>query len=397
MESTGEYWKPPYNILEGQVQILVVNAGHIKTVPGRKTDVSDAEWIAELLRHGLLRASFIPPRPQRDLRDLTRQRSNLVRERTAVMNRLQKVLEGANIKLTSVTKATGVSAQQMVAAMVQGESDPAILAEMAQGRLRSKRGQLEEALTGQVSEHQRFLLDGHLQHIRFLEEQIERFNEEIATRMSQLDLVSEPPAEPLSGPSEGSSSPEPSEGSSSLEPKGRRGQGTRTAERALVLLDSIPGIARWQAEVILAESGLDMSRFPNAAHLAAWAGLAPGNNESAGKRRSGKTRPGSPILRRTLTLVAHAAARSKNTYLAAQYHRLAARRGAKRATIAVAHSIVVIIYHLLTRDEPYQDLGGNYFDERKRDSVTNRLVRRLEKLGYDVALEPKTQGVAVPA
>jgi transposase len=259
---------------------------------------------------------------------------------------------------------------------------------MAQGRLRSKRGQLEEALTGQVSEHQRFLLDGHLQHIRFLEEQIERFNEEIATRMSQLDLVSEPPAEPLSGPSEGSSSPEP---------KGRRGQGTRTAERALVLLDSIPGIARWQAEVILAEIGLDMSRFPNAAHLAAWAGLAPGNNESAGKRRSGKTRPGSPILRRTLTLVAHAAARSKNTYLAAQYHRLAARRGAKRATIAVAHSIVVIIYHLLTRDEPYQDLGGNYFDERKRDSVTNRLVRRLEKLGYDVALEPKTQGVAVPA
>ena len=388
MESTGEYWKPVYNILEGQVQILVVNAGHIKTVPGRKTDVSDAEWIAELLRHGLLRASFVPPRPQRDLRDLTRQRSNLVRERTAVVNRLQKVLEGANIKLASVTKATGVSAQQMVAALVQGESDPAILAEMAQGRLRSKRAQLEEALTGQVSDHHRFLLDGHLQHIRFLEEQIERFNQEIATRMSHLDLVSEPPAEPLSGPSEGSSAPEP---------KGRSGQGTRTAERALVLLDTIPGIARWQAEVILAEIGLDMSRFPNAAHLAAWAGLAPGNNESAGKRRSGKTRPGSPTLRRTLTLVAHAAARSKNTYLAAQYNRLAARRGAKRAIIAVAHSIVVIIYHLLTRDEPYQDLGGNYFDERKRDSVTNRLVHRLEKLGYDVALEPKTQGLAVPA
>lgn len=388
MESTGEYWKPVYNILEGQVQILVVNAGHIKTVPGRKTDVSDAEWIAELLRHGLLRASFVPPRPQRDLRDLTRQRSNLVRERTAVVNRLQKVLEGANIKLASVTKATGVSAQEMVAALVQGESDPAILAEMAQGRLRSKRAQLEEALTGQVRDHQRFLLDGHLQHIRFPEEQIERFTQEIATRMSQLDLVSESPAEPSSGPSEGSSSPEL---------KGGRGQGTQPAERALVLLDTIPGIARWQAEVILAEIGLDMSRFPNAAHLAAWAGLAPGNNESAGKRRSGKTRPGSPTLRRTLTLVAHAAARSKNTYLAAQYHRLAARRGAKRATIAVAHSIVVIIYHLLTRDEPYQDLGGNYFDERKRDSVTNRLVRRLEKLGYDVALDPKTQGVAVPA
>lgn len=388
MESTGEYWRPVYNILEGAIQILLVNARHVKAVPGRKTDVGDSEWLAELLRHGLLRASFVPPRPQRELRDLTRQRSNLVRERTAVVNRLQKVMEGANIKLASVTRAAGVSALEMVAAMAQGERDPATLAEMAHGRLRAKRAELEQALTGQVGDHHRFLLDGHLRHIRFLQEQIEQFNQEIGARMSQLDLVSEPPAETSSGPSEDSWRPEPEAG---------RGQGTRTAERALALLDTIPGIARWQAEVILAEIGLDMSRFPNANHLASWAGLAPGNNESAGKRRSGKTRPGSPTLRRTLTLVAHAAARSKNTYLAAQYHRLAARRGAKRAIIAVAHSIVVIIYHLLTRDEPYHDLGGNYFDERKRDSVTNRLVRRLERMGYQVALESRNQGATIPA
>jgi transposase len=387
MESTGEYWKPVHNILEGQVEILLVNARDIKAVPGRKTDVGDAEWIAELLRHGLLRASFVPPRPQRELRDLTRQRSNLVRERTAVVNRLQKVLEGANIKLASVTKASGVSAREMVEAMVRGESDPAVLAEMAQGRLRSKQAELEEALTGQMSEHHRFLLNSHLRHIDFLNQQIERFSEEIAARMSQLEVVSERSSEPPSASSA------PSGGSPSPQSEGGRDQPRLTAERALVLLDTIPGIDRWQAEVILAEIGLDMSRFESAACLASWAGLAPGNNESAGKRHSGKTRPGSPTLRRTMTLVAHAAARGKNTYLAAQYHRLAARRGAKRATIAVAHSI----FHLLTRQEPYRDLGGNYFDERKRDSVANRLVRRLEKLGYQVALDTKPAGASMAA
>jgi len=381
MESTGEYWKPVYNILEGQVEILLVNARDIKAVPGRKTDIADAEWIAELLRHGLLRASFVPPRPQRDLRDLTRQRSNLVRERSAVVNRLQKVLEGANIKLASVTKASGVSAREIVQAMVGGESDPAVLAEKAQGRLRSKRAELAAALTGQMREHHRFLLNSHLQHIDFLNEQIERFSEEIGARMSQLEMDSDRPAEPRSGSST------PQDGSPSPQGEGGKDQPRLTAERALALLDTIPGIDRWQAEVILAEIGLDMSRFENAGCLAAWAGLAPGNNESAGKRHSGKTRPGSPTLRRTLTLVAHAAARGKSTYLAAQYNRLATRRGAKRATIAVAHSILVIIYHLLTRQQPYRDLGGNYFDERKRESVANRLVRRLEKLGFQVALD----------
>lgn len=392
MESTGEYWKPVYNILEGHVEILLVNARDIKAVPGRKTDVKDAEWIAELLRHGLLRASFVPPRPQRDLRDLTRQRSNLVRERSAVMNRLQKVLEGANIKLASVTKAGGVSVREIVEAMVEGESDPAVLAEMAQGRLRSKRAELEAALTGEMREHHRFLLNSHLRHIDFLNEQIQAFSKEIEARMSQLEVVSGGPAKPpcaSSTPGSGSRSPQ-SEGGKSQRPK-------LTAERALALLDTIPGIDRWQAEVILAEIGLDMSRFESAACLASWAGLAPGNNESAGKRRSGKTRPGSPILRRTMTLVAHAAARTKNTYLAAQNHRLAARRGAKRATIAVAHSIIVIIYHVLTNQEPYRELGGNYFDERKRDAVTNRLVRRLGNLGYNVSLEPKTAGANMAA
>ena len=389
MESTGEYWKPVYNILEGHVQILLVNARDIKAVPGRKTDVADAEWIVDLLRHGLLRASFVPPRPQRELRDLTRQRSNLVRERTAVVNRLQKVLEGANIKLASVTKASGASARDMVEAMVQGESDPAVLAEMACGRLRAKRAELEQALTGRMGAHHHFLLDSHLKHIDFLNEQIERFSQEIVAQMEKLTPGGEPTSDLPSALGTGGSC-HPADGE-----VGRKA--TLTAARAVALLDTIPGIDRWQAEVILAEIGLDMTRFQSAPCLAAWAGLAPGNNESAGKRRSGRTRPGSPTLRRTLTLVAHAAARTKNTYLAAQYHRLAARRGAKRATIAVAHSILVIIYHLLTRQEPYRELGANYFDERKRDSVTNRLVSRLEKLGYEVALGPKPAAARIAA
>lgn len=391
MESTGEYWKPVYNILEGQVEILLVNAAHIKAVPGRKTDVGDAEWIADLLRHGLLRASFVPPRPQRELRDLTRQRSNLVRERASVMNRLQKVLETANIKLASVTKAGSVSAREMLEAMVAGESDPVVLAGLAHGRLRAKKSQLEQALTGRVSAHHRFLLESHLEHIDFLGEQIGRYSEEIAGRMEQMDLVSNRPDDgppgSASGDGEGRGQSEGTQGSES----------TFSAAQAIALLDTVPGISRWQAEVILAEIGLDMGRFPTAAHLASWAGLAPGNNESAGKRRSGKTRPGNPTLCKTLVLAGHAAAHSKNTYLAAQYNRLAARRGKKKAIVAVAHSILVIVYHLLSRREPYHDLGGNYFDERKRESVTNRLVRRLEKLGYEVALASQPASATIAA
>lgn len=393
MESTGEYWKPVYNMLEGQVEILLVNAWHIKAVPGRKTDVADAEWIAELLRHGLLRASFVPPRPQRELRDLTRQRSTLVRERASVYNRVQKVLEGANIKLASVTSTmTGTSVRDMLAAMVAGESDPVVLAEMARGRMRAKRPALEQALTGRMSGHYRFLLDSHLRHIDFLSEQIERYSAEIAVCMEQLNAPTDPPHDPASGSSAGTGEMPPQP-----ENAGMRKGDALTATQAVALLDTIPGIDRWQAEVILAEIGLDMSRFPTADHLASWAGLAPGNNESAGKRRSGKTRPGNPTLSKTLVLAAHAAARGKNTYLAAQYHRLAARRGKGRAIVAVAHSILVIVYHILKRQEPFRELGGNYFDERKRESVTNRLVRRLEKLGYDVALASKPTAASAAA
>jgi len=382
MESTGEYWKPAYNILEGQLEILLVNARHIKNVPGRKTDVQDAEWIADLLRHGLLRGSFVPPREQRELRDLTRQRSNLVRERAAVVNRLQKVLEDANIKLASVvTDVMGVSARAMLEAIVEGEADPVTMAELARGRLRSKRAQLEQALVGRVRDHHRFLLAGHLAHIDFLEEQIEHFNQRIAAHIEQATSSATPLKDAALTP------PEPTEGQ----------DGVLTYAQAVDLLDTIPGIDRQLAEVMAAEMGIDMSRFSSEHHLASWAGVAPGNNESAGKRRSGKTPPGNAALRKGLVQAAHGAKRKKGTYLAAQYHRLAARRGKKRAIVAVAHSIVVIAYHVLSRREPYRELGGNYFDERKREAVVNRLVRRLEKLGYQVALELQTGVTAVAA
>ena len=383
MESTGEYWKPVYNILEGHVEVLLVNAQQIKAVPGRKTDVGDAEWIADLLRHGLLRSSFVPPRAQRELRDLTRQRSNLVRERASVINRMQKVLEAANIKLASVAShMTGVSARAMLEAMISGECDPTALAELAKGRMRGKRAELERALVGTTGAHHRFLLATHLEHIDFLDEQIERYSAQIATHLDRLtseaNLSSGAPPSPSAAPDDQASATPQLDGGTSH---------PLTGVQAVALLDTIPGIGPWQAEVILAEIGLDMTRFATAAHLASWAGVAPGNNESAGKRRSGKTRHGNPALCKTLVQAAHAAARTKNTYLAAQYRRLAARRGANRAAVAVAHSILVIAYHLLTRREPYQDLGGNYFDERKRQTVTYRLVRRLEKLGHHVTLD----------
>jgi transposase len=372
MESTGEYWKPVYNILEGHVEILLVNAQHVKRVPGRKTDVSDAEWLAELLRHGLLRGSFVPERPQRELRDLTRQRSTLVRERAAVVNRLQKVLEDANLKLASVaTDITGVSARAMLEALIHGEGDPVVLADLARGRMRNKRAALEQALTGRMRDHHRFLVTNHLTHLDFLDEQIEHFTQEIARRIT-ADTQSptssanngQPGADQPASPSESVPYPE-----------------------AIELLDTIPGIDRTLAETIIAEMGTDMRRFPSADDLAAWAGVAPGNNESAGKRRSGQTTRGNPALRKGLVQAAHAAARTKTTYLAAQYHRLAARRGKKRAVVAVAHSIVVIAYYMLSRRQPYRELGSNYFDERKRETVVHHLVQRLEKFGYQVTLD----------
>ena len=346
MESTGVFWKPLYNLMEGMLEILVVNAAHMKNVPGRTTDVKDAEWIADLLRLGLLRASFIPARPQRELRELTRYRTSLVQERSAEVNRLQKTLEGANIKLSSVaTDIMGKSGRDMLAALVAGRSDAAALAQLARGKLREKLPQLEKALRGQFAAHQRFLVAQQLAHIDGLDEIIERVSAEIAERVQPF-------------------------------------------EEAIDQVDTVTGIGRRTAEVLVAEVGTDLARFRTAGHLASWAGLCPGNNESAGKHHGGKTRKGSPWLRAALVEAAKAAGRSKKTYLGAQYRRIAARRGAKRAAVAVAHSILVIVYHILTKHEPYHDLGVTYFDERDRQAVERRLVKRLQALGYDVSLRP---------
>lgn len=343
MESTGEYWKPVWNILEESFELLLVNAQHIKHVPGRKTDVKDSEWIADLLRHGLLQASFVPPAGQRELRELTRHRANFVKERTALVNRLQKTLESANIKLGDVVSdVMGVSSREILAAIVMGKAEPAAMAELSRGRLRHKREQLAKSLTGLVKPHHRFVLSELLCQIDNLDETIMRFDEEII-------------------------------------------QYSLPFEKAIALLDTIPGIARRNAEVIVSEIGIDMSRFPTADHLASWAGVAPGNNESAGKRLSGARRKGNRSLVVALVQAAHAASHQKNTYLSALFHRIAARRGNKRAIIAVAHAILVSIYYMLTRLEPYHDLGSDYFDRQKPEAIAKRLLRRLQRLGVDVS------------
>lgn len=348
MESTGVYWKPVFNILESEFEVLLVNARHIKYVPGRKSDVSDAQWIAELLQHGLLKGSYVPETPQRDLRDLIRYRTSLIQERTREINRVQKVLEDANVKLASVaTNVMGVSGRQMLEAIIAGVEDPEALAELAKGRLRAKIPQLERALVGRVRAGHRLLLRLHLEHIDDLNSKIENLNEEIDRQMIPFD-----------------------------------------PEEQLRRLDEIPGVGRDVAQIILAELGADMSRFPSAAHAASWAGLAPGKNESAGKNRSGKITPGNRHLKSALVQAAHAVSRTKDNYLASQFRRLAARRGKKRAAVAVAHSILVIAYHLLRDGTEYRELGGDYFDKRNHDQLQRSLVKRLEGLGLKVVLEP---------
>jgi transposase len=346
MESTGVYWKPLWNLFEERFELLLVNAAHVKVVPGRKRDVGDAEWLAQLLRHGLLRPSFVPDRPQRELRELTRYRSSLVRERTAEVNRLQKTLEGANIKLASVVSdVTGVSARAMLAELVAGQEDAAALADLAVGQLRGKLPELERALTGRMSAHQRFLLAQQLAHIDFLDAQVDALSQEIAGRLAPF-------------------------------------------EAQVRLLDSLPGIARWSAEVILAEIGTDMGRFPSAGHLASWAGMCPGSHESAGKRQSGKTRKGSPWLRVTLTEAAYAAGRTKDTYVGERYRRLIARKGKKKAAIAVGRTILELCYQLLTTGAFYDDALARRPSDRPGRTEEDRLVQRLEKLGHRVTLEP---------
>jgi transposase len=347
MESTGVFWKPIYNILEHYdlKEVLVVNAQHIKNVPGRKTDVKDAEWIANLLRHGLLKGSFIQNRKQRELKELVCYRKSLVEERAREVNRIQKVLEGAGIKLASVvTDITGVSGRSMLNAIVSGVDDPAFLANMARRRLKTKKEQLEQALVGLVGRHQRMMISMQLVHIDCLDEQIAKLDQEIEEQM-------------------------------------------RPFEHEIALLDEIPGIGARSAQTVLACIGTDMSRFPSTSHISSWSGLCPGNNESAGKRKKAKTTKGNPLLRTTLIQAAKAASRTKDTYLSAQYHRIAARRGANKATVAVAHSMLVIIYSILKNHLPYQEMGADYFAKINAKAIKNRAIKQLEMLGYQVKIE----------
>ncbi len=326
--------------------LVLVNAHHIKQVPGRKTDVGDCEWIADLLRHGLLKGSFVPDRPQRELRELTRYRTALLQERAAEVNRLQKTLEGGNIKLAAVASdVLGKSGRQILEALVVGGSQVTELAQLANGRMRDKIPLLERALAGTFRPPQQFLVARHLAFIDAIDETVAQVSAEIAERLHPVEADVE-------------------------------------------LLGAITGIGRRTAEVWLAEVGTDLDRFATHSHLASWAGMCPGNNESAGKRTSGKTCKGNPHLRTALVEAAQAAARKRDSYLSAQYRRLAARRGKKKAIIALGHSLLIIAYHVLKRRVDFQDLGPTYFDERDRTNVERRLVRRLEGLGYKVALEP---------
>ena len=349
MESTGVYWKPIFNCLESHVSVWLVNARHVKNVPGRKTDVSDSQWLAKLLQAGLLEPSFIPDRAIRDLRDLTRQRSQFVAEKTRAVNRVHKVLEDANVKLSSVASdIMGVSGRKMLRALVADESDPSKLAECAKGLLRKKLAELKLALEGFVHDHHRFLLKMHMDHVNFLEE-----------TMAELDARIRDLTVPLS--------------------------------REQNLLDGIPGVDERVAQILLAEIGPDMSQYPTAKHLASWAGMCPGNNETGGKRKSGKTTKGSRWLRVALTQAAWGASRTKDTYLSAQFRRIVRRRGRKRALVAVGHSILTIVYNVLKNGTPYHELGADFFDKLEPARITKYHVRRLEELGHDVELRPREE------
>jgi transposase len=346
MESTGVYWRPIYQLLEGQFTLLVANAQHIHRMPGRKTDVTDAEWLAELLRHGLIAPSFVPAQPQRDLRELTRHRSNVAGRRAQCINEMHRILESTNLKLSSVaTDLTGVSATAMLEHLVAGQTDPEFLAELARGTLRRKIPQLRQALQGVVRAHQQLILGQLLADIAACDEQIQVLHTEIAQRLTKEQEV-------------------------------------------LERLDEIPGVNRKVAEVIVAELGTDMKRFGCASRAAAWSGMCPANCQSGGRRYRARSRFGNTHLKSALTEAGQAAGRSKDTYLGAQYRRLAARRGSKRAALAVGHSILTISYHLMDRGTRFEELGADYFDRRNPERVKDRLVKRLEKLGYQVSLQP---------
>ena len=347
MESTGVYWHPVWNILEEGRQILLANPQHLKAVPGRKTDVKDLEWLADLHRHGLLKASFVPPKPVRVLRELTRYRKTLVQERAQEVNRLQKVLEGANIKLAAVaTDVLGKSGRGMVEALVGGAQDAQALAELARGRLRAKLPDLRLALEGRVQPHHRFLLQRILAHITFLEESIAQVQQEIEQHLAPF-------------------------------------------EEAVTLVQSVVGIGPIAAAAIVAEIGTDMSRFPSDKHLASWAGVSPGNKQSGGKRLNAATTSGNPYLRAMLAEISWAISHTKDNYLAAFYHRIARRRGKQKAIMALSHKVLVILYHILRDKKPYADLGADYFDTLDTERIQRHHIQRLEQLGFAVTITPK--------
>ncbi|MGH2668545.1 MAG: IS110 family transposase, partial [bacterium] len=347
MEATGVFWKPIYYMIEDDFECWLVNAQHIKNVPGRKTDVADSAWICQLAEHGLVRASFVPPKDIRELRDLTRYRKVLIQERTRETQRLSDVLEDAGIKLSSVaSEVLGVSGRAMISALIDGTTDPEVLADLAKGVLRRKLPELREALEGRFRRHHALIAGQMLSHIDYLDEMIDLLSGEIETVIAPF-------------------------------------------AQKVELLDTIPGVDKRTAQVLIAEIGVDMSRFPSSAHLASWAGMCPGNNESGGKRKTGRTRKGPKWLREALVESARAAARTKNTYLAAHYQRIKRGRGGKKAAVAVGHTILVAAYHILRDDVPFHDLGADYFQQRQNTTAhVRRLVRQLESLGQRVTLEP---------
>ena len=345
MESTGAYWKPVWNLLEDQVSLLLVNAQHLKRVPGRKTDVSDSAWLGDLLRHGLVRSSFVPPRPQRELRELVRHRGGYVDRAAQVKNELQEALESANIKLARVaSQINGVSAREMLEGLLAGRAKAEELAELARGRLRLKKAELARALEGRLEAHHRLIISQLLADLDWCDEQIEGVSQEIAKRLE-------------------------------------------AEEEVIRRLDGIPGVNRRIAEVIMAEAGKDMSRFPSDGHFVAWSGFCPGNNQSGGRRRGARARPGDRTLKRAIMEAAHAAGRKKGSFFKARYHRLAGKRGAKRAKVAIGHSLLKTAYHMLAEGTEYKDLGADYYDRRNPEQHARKLANRIEKLGFSVKIE----------
>jgi len=345
MESTGVYWKPVFNILEDHFEVILVNARHVKNVPGRKTDVQDSEWLCRLLRSGLVSGSFIPPRDIRELRDLTRHKRKLIQAITAEKQRVEKVLEDANIKLASIASDTfGASGKRIIEELIKGELEPGGMAELSKGRLRQKRGDLKEALVGQVREHHKFMIKVSLKHIRAMEKILSDIERRIQEKIDYH------------------------------------------YKEEYALLQTIPGV-KGEASTLIAEMGVDMGRFPSEDHLSSWAGMSPGNNESGGKKKPGSTTYGNKCLKTMLTEFAWVASKTKGTYLRSKYHSLVGRRGKKKALVALGHKILIMCYHILKYRCAYKELGVDYLDQRRKDKIARSYIKRLNHLGYEVILQ----------